>query len=176
MTRSCFSNTRNWSWDCMAEESLHMQWGLYICTPSKLRACIRALHWPVLTRFINAILLLLLLLLLFLFLLLLPWPKPACTYCKSEPSVYLVTTIISPNLDKIISYSVHTLPNVFTPRKLFRFFTRRKLWFGGNFYLRQPYKFPPVSLTCRNILCSCVLPRISNTFQNLYYCTSHKIW
>ena len=40
--------------------------------------------------------------------------------------VYRVTTIISPNLDQILSYLAHTLFSVCTPRKMFRCHTKRK--------------------------------------------------
>ena len=70
-------------------------------------------------------------------------PKPACTYCKNEPRVYFVTTIISPNLVQILFYLAYTLPSVCTLWKLFQYFTRRKWWFFGDFlqHCTPPPKF-----------------------------------
>ena len=71
-------------------------------------------------------------------------PTSACTYCINESSVHLVTSIISPNLDQVLSYLAHTLPIVCTPRKLFHYFTRRISWFLGQFSpLSTPLNFRP---------------------------------
>ena len=90
--------------------------------------------------------------------------------------VYRVTTIISPNLDQILSYLAHTLFSVCTPRKMFRCHTKRKSWFLVNLIQRHSAKCPSFSYYNVAVFRAYVLHQTSTDIPKPLYINTGCHW